>query len=190
MPPSYNLVELPAEEEKAAAGAQDAAPPRPEAAVKGITPLQPAPTAREEAAPLPVQPEAPSIIGKILGWFKHRPEEPTTATAEARPVPQLPHRPRREGRPRGGAPLREEPRRDRTPGQPQRPRAAEGAPAQLESLNAAIMEAVNATGDVFLSHTKLGERYALRLAIGNLRTTRDDVAAAWELLRGMAARLG
>lgn len=63
-------------------------------------------------------------------------------------------------------------------------------PAQLEALNAAIMEAVNAAGDVFLSHTKLGERYALRLAIGNLRTTRDDVAAAWELLRGMAARLG
>ncbi len=62
--------------------------------------------------------------------------------------------------------------------------------AELESLNAAIMEAVNATGEVFLSHTKLGERYALRLAIGNLRTTRDDVAAAWELLRGMAARLG
>lgn len=62
--------------------------------------------------------------------------------------------------------------------------------AQLEPLNAAIMEAVNATGEVFLSHTKLGERYALRLAIGNLRTTREDVAAAWELLRGMADRLG
>jgi aromatic-L-amino-acid decarboxylase len=62
--------------------------------------------------------------------------------------------------------------------------------AELESLNAAIMEAVNATGEVFLSHTKLGERYALRLAIGNLRTTRDDVAAAWDLLRGMADRLG
>jgi aromatic-L-amino-acid decarboxylase len=62
--------------------------------------------------------------------------------------------------------------------------------AELESLNAAIMDAVNATGEVFLSHTKLDERYALRLAIGNLRTSRDDVAAAWELLRGMADRLG
>ena len=59
---------------------------------------------------------------------------------------------------------------------------------QLEQLNADVLEAVNRTGQVFLSHTKLGERYALRLAIGNLRTTRDDVAAAWELLRGMAAR--
>jgi aromatic-L-amino-acid decarboxylase len=62
--------------------------------------------------------------------------------------------------------------------------------AQLEACNAAIMEQVNATGEVFLSHTKLGERFALRLAIGNLRTTREDVAKAWELLRGMAARQG
>lgn len=60
--------------------------------------------------------------------------------------------------------------------------------AELEALNAGVMEAVNATGEVFLSHTKLGERYALRLAIGNLRTTHGDVEKAWELLRGMAAR--
>lgn len=62
--------------------------------------------------------------------------------------------------------------------------------ADLERLNAAVMEAVNATGEIFLSHTKLGERYALRLAIGNLRTSRQDVARAWELLRGMAASQG
>jgi aromatic-L-amino-acid decarboxylase len=61
---------------------------------------------------------------------------------------------------------------------------------ELEALNAAIMDDVNATGQAFLSHTKLGERFALRLAIGNLRTTRDDVAAAWDLLRGMAVRRG
>lgn len=63
-------------------------------------------------------------------------------------------------------------------------------PEELAQLNEAIMEAVNATGEVFLSHTKLGDRYALRLAIGNLRTTREDVAKAWELLRGMAAAQG
>ena len=62
--------------------------------------------------------------------------------------------------------------------------------AELEALNASIMEAVNGSGEAFISHTKLGERYALRLAIGNLRTNRDDVAAAWQLLRGMADRLG
>jgi aromatic-L-amino-acid decarboxylase len=62
--------------------------------------------------------------------------------------------------------------------------------SELEALNQAVIEGVNATGEVFLSHTKLGERYALRLAIGNLRTSREDVGRAWELLRGMAARQG
>jgi aromatic-L-amino-acid decarboxylase len=45
------------------------------------------------------------------------------------------------------------------------------------------MDAVNATGEMFISHTKIRDRFALRLAIGNLRTTRDDVEAAWTLLR-------
>jgi len=53
----------------------------------------------------------------------------------------------------------------------------------IETLNAKILENVNATGEVFLSHTKVGGRYCLRLAIGNLQTTRDDVALAWHLLR-------
>ena len=61
---------------------------------------------------------------------------------------------------------------------------------ELEALNNAILEAVNASGEAFLSHTKLNGAFALRLAIGNLRTTREDVAAVWELLRGMADRLG
>jgi aromatic-L-amino-acid decarboxylase len=58
--------------------------------------------------------------------------------------------------------------------------------ASLEELNARIMDAANATGEVFISHTKIGGRFALRLAIGNLRTTRDDVAAAWNILRSVS----
>jgi aromatic-L-amino-acid decarboxylase len=48
--------------------------------------------------------------------------------------------------------------------------------------HARLLDAVNATGDVFMSHTKLEGRYALRLAIGNLLTTERHVARAWELL--------
>jgi aromatic-L-amino-acid decarboxylase len=60
----------------------------------------------------------------------------------------------------------------------------------LERLNARIMEAANESGEIFISHTKIGELFALRLAIGNLRTTREDVAKAWEILRvGAAAPL-
>jgi aromatic-L-amino-acid decarboxylase len=49
--------------------------------------------------------------------------------------------------------------------------------------NEAILERANASGDIFLSHTKLDGRYVLRLAIGNARTTEDDVRRAWEVLR-------
>ena len=48
--------------------------------------------------------------------------------------------------------------------------------------NEAIVERANATGEIFLSHTKLDGRYVLRLAIGNARTTEDDVRWAWEVL--------
>ncbi len=53
--------------------------------------------------------------------------------------------------------------------------------------NEAILERANATGEIFLSHTKLNDRYVLRLAIGNARTSEADVAHAWELLRRCAA---
>ena len=49
--------------------------------------------------------------------------------------------------------------------------------------NEAILARANASGDIFLSHTKLDGRYVLRLAIGNARTTEDDVRRAWEVLR-------
>ncbi|MGB6520087.1 MAG: pyridoxal-dependent decarboxylase [Candidatus Cybelea sp.] len=61
--------------------------------------------------------------------------------------------------------------------------------AALEALNASIMHAVNATGEVFISHTKIDGRYAIRLAIGNLRTQRSDVEHAWTILKREASRL-
>jgi aromatic-L-amino-acid decarboxylase len=60
----------------------------------------------------------------------------------------------------------------------------------LEALNSSLMHAVNATGEVFISHTKIDGRYALRLAIGNLRTRRGDVEHAWRILKREAAGLG
>jgi aromatic-L-amino-acid decarboxylase len=50
-----------------------------------------------------------------------------------------------------------------------------------------ILDTINASGDVFLSHTKLDGRFVLRLAIGNLNTTERHVARAWELLNSAAA---
>jgi aromatic-L-amino-acid decarboxylase len=62
-------------------------------------------------------------------------------------------------------------------------------PAALDALNLAIMETVNATGEVYLSSTRLHGRVVLRIAIGNERTTRADVRLAWDLLRSEAARV-
>jgi aromatic-L-amino-acid decarboxylase len=49
--------------------------------------------------------------------------------------------------------------------------------------NEALLERVNASGEVFLSHTRLDGRYVIRLAVGSARTTEDDVRLAWDVLR-------
>ncbi|OFW04850.1 MAG: amino acid decarboxylase [Acidobacteria bacterium RIFCSPLOWO2_02_FULL_67_36] len=60
--------------------------------------------------------------------------------------------------------------------------------AAIERLNERLLETVNQDGEIFISHTKLHGRFALRLAIGNLHTTDADVARAWELLQARARR--
>ena len=62
-----------------------------------------------------------------------------------------------------------------------RPAALEGE--DLDRANEAIMDAVNRSGEVFLSHTRLDGPFVIRVAIGNLRTERRHVERAWELLR-------
>jgi len=54
---------------------------------------------------------------------------------------------------------------------------------QLNRLNEKLLEAINATREVFLSHTRLGDRHVLRLAIGNLRTEERHVRRAWEIIQ-------
>lgn len=53
----------------------------------------------------------------------------------------------------------------------------------LDALNERLLHRVNASGEVFLSQTRVNGRYALRLAIGNPRTTEAHVRRAWDLLR-------
>lgn len=57
---SYEMVEMPAEEAVEKAQIKEPLPPRPEAAVKGITPQQPAPIVEETK---------PSLFGKFFGWL-------------------------------------------------------------------------------------------------------------------------
>jgi aromatic-L-amino-acid decarboxylase len=71
-----------------------------------------------------------------------------------------------------------------------RPRGWPSDEGSLTKLNERLLEAVNASGEAFLSHVVLDGRYALRLAIGNIRTEERHVQRAWEILRAEALRLG
>jgi aromatic-L-amino-acid/L-tryptophan decarboxylase len=52
-----------------------------------------------------------------------------------------------------------------------------------DAENEALLERVNRTGEIFISHTRLQGRYALRFAVGNARTTEEDVRRGWGALR-------
>jgi aromatic-L-amino-acid decarboxylase len=61
-------------------------------------------------------------------------------------------------------------------------------PEEQDAFNERLVADVNAQGPVFLSHTKLKGRFVLRLTIGNIRTTRDHIAQAWDIVREQARR--
>ncbi|MDQ6872055.1 MAG: pyridoxal-dependent decarboxylase [Gemmatimonadota bacterium] len=58
---------------------------------------------------------------------------------------------------------------------------------RLNVHNARVLEKVNSTREVYLSHTKVRGRYALRLAIGNIHTTETHVRRAFDLVREAGA---
>ncbi len=58
-----------------------------------------------------------------------------------------------------------------------------------DDVNETLLDRVNASGEAFLSHTKLDGRFVLRLAIGQERTTEADVRRAWDALRREATTL-
>ena len=70
-----------------------------------------------------------------------------------------------------------------------RPSQGERTETDLEKLNSDLLDAVNASGEVFLSHTKLDGRFVIRLAIGHIRTEEKHVRRAWELLKENASQL-
>jgi aromatic-L-amino-acid decarboxylase len=60
---------------------------------------------------------------------------------------------------------------------------------ELDALNARLMAAVNAGRERYLTHTRLGGRYVIRLVVGQRGTEREHVAAAWESVREAARAL-
>ena len=60
---------------------------------------------------------------------------------------------------------------------------------ELDTFNERLIEAVNAGGEVFLSHTRLNGAFVIRMAIGHVRTTDTHTTRAWQLLCAHTAEL-
>jgi aromatic-L-amino-acid decarboxylase len=60
---------------------------------------------------------------------------------------------------------------------------------ELDRVNVALMDAINRTGQVFLSHTRLRGRFTIRVALANLRMEDSDLDMVWEIIRREAAAL-
>ncbi|QYU67597.1 hypothetical protein J4558_22250 [Leptolyngbya sp. 15MV] len=53
---------------------------------------------------------------------------------------------------------------------------------EIDALNERIMNAINASGEAYLSHTKLNGKYTLRLSVGSIRVEERHLEKAWRLL--------
>ena len=54
---------------------------------------------------------------------------------------------------------------------------------ELNELNEKLLEKINSSGKLFLSHTKLNGKFVIRLTIGSIRHERRHVLEAWELIK-------
>ena len=59
-----------------------------------------------------------------------------------------------------------------------------------DAANQQLMDNLNRSGDLYLSHTKLNGQFVLRMSIGQTHTERRHVAQAWARIQEEAARVG
>ena len=58
-----------------------------------------------------------------------------------------------------------------------------------DALNEQLLDRLNASGDLYMTHTMLNERYTLRLCVGQRGTEARHVQRAWERIQAMAAEM-
>jgi aromatic-L-amino-acid decarboxylase len=60
---------------------------------------------------------------------------------------------------------------------------------EIDDLNRCLVEAINQSGEAYLTHTHLNGQIAMRLAVGNILTTERHLAKVFALIRREAAHL-
>ncbi len=58
-----------------------------------------------------------------------------------------------------------------------------------DEFNQTLMDRLNRSGDLYLTHTKLGERFTLRLCVGQTHTEARHVKGAWDRIREEVEKL-
>jgi aromatic-L-amino-acid decarboxylase len=58
-----------------------------------------------------------------------------------------------------------------------------------DEANQKLMDALNSSGDLYLTHTRLNDKFTLRLCIGQTNTTEQHVKRAWKRIQEEASRL-
>ncbi|MDR1709913.1 MAG: Rne/Rng family ribonuclease [Candidatus Accumulibacter sp.] len=125
-PPSYKMVEAPADEADAAAARGEAKAPRQEAAIKGLTHEQPAPIVAEKPKK-EAEKSGPGLFARILAWFSGEPEPAPAAKPARKPRAAAQRGDARRG-PRGNA-RRDEEREARPAKEPKEAREARATAA-------------------------------------------------------------
>ena len=59
-----------------------------------------------------------------------------------------------------------------------------------DEVNQKLLERLNRSGKLYLTHTRLGDRFTLRMCIGQTHTELRHVEAAWGMIQGEVSRLG
>jgi aromatic-L-amino-acid decarboxylase len=57
---------------------------------------------------------------------------------------------------------------------------------ELNAINHRLMQSLNGTGKIYLTHTKVNGYITLRMVVGQTSVTRDHVMRAWNLVKKMA----
>lgn len=54
--------------------------------------------------------------------------------------------------------------------------------SQLDQVNRDLMDAINASGKLYLTHTTLNDRFVIRMVVGQTYQTRNDIQGAWNTI--------